>query len=233
MKKLLAVVIALAMVIALAAPVFAAEEYTVALLYADADWYPNLMSNDDPAAETCPKITITGDGTYSIETDAAAGASGIMVLCVDLRGVAAAHPDATVTLDSIEVDGAPFEFDASKIVYGDIEENGNLRIEIYNEYGSTKSDAPFLAASLNVKSTFKVTFTVAGIGTPETEAAPTESAESEAAPAESTDAESETTAPTETANDAPETAKAPKTGLALAVVPAVVAMAAAVISKRR
>ena len=253
MKKILAIVVALAMVMALAIPAFAADEYTVALLYADADWYPNLMSNnDDPASETCPKITITGDGTYSIETEAAAGASGVMVLCIDIRDVLVDHPDVTATLDSIEVDGEPFEFDASKILYGNIEtDNNHYRIEIYNEYGNTKSAAPFLPASLKVGTTFKVTFTVSGLGASADEgtagdgtAADNNTVDPEA-PAEGTDPETTTPdtdvmdvaesgpadEPTESgpAEDEP---SAPSTGLALAVVPAVIAMAAAVVSKK-
>ena len=271
MKKILAIVVALAMVMALAIPAFAADEYTVALLYADADWYPNLMSNnDDPASETCPKITITGDGTYSIETEAAAGASGVMVLCIDIRDVLVDHPDVTATLDSIEVDGEPFEFDASKILYGNIEtDNNHYRIEIYNEYGNTKSAAPFLPASLKVGTTFKVTFTVSGLGAAADEgtagdgtAADNNTVDPEA-PAEGTDPEPTEAAPTETttpdtdvmnvsesssADDptdqgageddptesgpAEDEPSAPSTGLALAVVPAVVALAAAVVSKK-
>ena len=221
MKKLLALAVALAMVMAIAVPVFAADEYTVALMYADADWYPNLMTNDDPAQDTRPTMTISGDGTYTLETDAAAGASGIQVLCIDLIGVAADHPDATVTLDGIEIDGEPFEFDASKILYGDIEENGNLRIEIYNTYGSGTKDAPpFIEPSFKVGTTVKFTFTVTGIG-----AAADSAPADDAAEAPADDAAE---APADDAAEAP----APSTGLALAVIPAIVAMAAVAVSKK-
>lgn len=228
MKKLVAIVLALAMAAAISAPVFAADEYTAALMYADNDWYPSLMSNDDPAQDTRPTITVTGDGTYSIETESAAGAAGIQVLCIDVIGLAADFPDAAITLDSIEVDGAPYEFDASKIIYGDLEENGNLRIEIYNEYGKgTKENPPFNKDIFNVKQTVKFTFTISGMGT------------AEAAPAETTDEVSPVETEVSTAADAAgaeapaNTAEAPKTGLAFAAFPAVIALAAAAVFRKK
>ena len=75
----------------------------------------------------------------------------------------AAYPDATATLDSIEVDGAAVSFDASKIIYGDIEEKGNYRIEIYNMYGDSKDDPGFSNAT-GISSSLSITFTVAGMG---------------------------------------------------------------------
>ena len=241
MKKILAIAVALAMVMALSVPAFASTEHTAALMYADADWYPNLMSNDDPAQDTRPTITINGDGTYSIETDAAAGASGVQVLCIDLIGVAAEHPDATATLDSIEVDGEPFEFDASKIIYGDIEENGNYRIEILNAYGATTNDPPFIEPSLRVGTTIKFTFTVSGIGAPEApaadDAAADDAADDAAAPADDASAPVEDGTAADNNEVEPEApaadTAAPSTGLALAVVPAVIALAAVAVSKKR
>ena len=98
-----------------------------------------------------------------------------------------------------------------QVVPGDRENNGNYRLEIYNEYGDTKADAPINNLT-PVTSSIKVTFTVSGMS------AAAEAPAAEEAPAE--------TAPAETA-------EAPETGIALAVVPAVIALAAAVISKRR
>ena len=53
--------------------------------------------------------------------------------------------------------------DAAKIVYGDIEGNGNFRIEIYNEYGSTASNPPIDASSIVFSDNMVVTFTLSGI----------------------------------------------------------------------
>jgi hypothetical protein len=55
--------------------------------------------------------------------------------------------------------------DNSKILYGDLEGNGNLRIEIFNTWGSgTASDSPIDITKIKYKESIKVTFTVTGIG---------------------------------------------------------------------
>ena len=53
--------------------------------------------------------------------------------------------------------------DAAKIIWGDIEGNGNFRIEIYNEYGSTASNPPIDASSIVFSQNMVVTFTLSGI----------------------------------------------------------------------
>ncbi len=58
--------------------------------------------------------------------------------------------------------GTEVTFDPSKIVFGDLENNGNLRIEIYNDYGSTKANPP-LSTALAFAKRLEVTFTLSGI----------------------------------------------------------------------
>ena len=53
--------------------------------------------------------------------------------------------------------------DSSKIFFGDIEGNGKLRIELYNEYGDTKNDAPLKVSDLFFNEKLEVTFTISGI----------------------------------------------------------------------
>jgi len=59
-------------------------------------------------------------------------------------------------------------FDNSKFFYGDIEGNGNLRLEICNQYGfnngQTYNDPPFNASKLKFKQSLNVTFTISGMG---------------------------------------------------------------------
>ena len=55
--------------------------------------------------------------------------------------------------------------DNSKIVFGDIEGNQKLRIEIFNAYGSTVNNPPLAVNQINYKKSIKVTFTVSGLGT--------------------------------------------------------------------
>ena len=206
MKKIFAVVVAIAMVMALAVPAFAADSYMAYIGFADSSWAHSAFHPDTDGVE------ITGDGQYSIETTQFAGAADIFVFVIDFEGMYADNPNITATVDSIEIDGAPIEFDASKVVSGDRENNGNYRLEIYNEYGDTKADAP-INNQTPVSSSIKVTFTVSGMSAAAEAPAAEEAPAADAAPAD--------------------TAAAPETGIALAVVPAVVALAAAVISKRR
>ena len=53
--------------------------------------------------------------------------------------------------------------DSNKILFGDIEGNGKLRIELYNEYGDTKNDAPLKVSDLFFNEKLEVTFTISGI----------------------------------------------------------------------
>lgn len=53
--------------------------------------------------------------------------------------------------------------DSSKIFFGDIEGNGKLRIELYNEYGDTKNDAPLKVSDIFFNEKLDVTFTISGI----------------------------------------------------------------------
>ena len=53
--------------------------------------------------------------------------------------------------------------DSSKILFGDIEGNGKLRIELYNEYGDTKNDAPLKVSDIYFNEGLNITFTISGI----------------------------------------------------------------------
>lgn len=66
---------------------------------------------------------------------------------------------------SVVTDGETTEVavDSSKILFGDIENNGKLRIELYNEYGDTKNDAPLKVSDLFFNEKLEVTFTISGI----------------------------------------------------------------------
>jgi hypothetical protein len=65
-----------------------------------------------------------------------------------------------------EENGTRLVVDNTKILYGDLEGNGNLRIEIFNAWGSgTASDSPIEISKIKYKESIKVTFTVSGLGT--------------------------------------------------------------------
>jgi hypothetical protein len=78
-------------------------------------------------------------------------------LCLKLKEVVAS---------SSQENGTRVICDNSKILYGDLEGNGNLRIEIFNAWGSgTANDSPIDITKIKYKQSIKVTFTVKGLGT--------------------------------------------------------------------
>lgn len=207
-KKILAAVAAAAVAVsAMAVNVFAADEYNAKLGFADMSW-----SFQDWDSST----TVTGDGTYTIETSALAGSPDFGVFVIDIENMYAEHPEATAVLDKIEIDGAELSFDADKIMYGDIEEKGNFRIDIYNQYSDTK-DNPGVNQATAIGSTLKLTFTVSGLG-------------GGAAAADTADTTADTTTPAADSN----TASATTGNVPAAVMVSVMAVSgAAVIASRK
>lgn len=127
-----------AMALSVMAVSASAADYNAFLMYADFDWAWSHMS-EGISGDT----TVSGYGTYTVSADCeamqGAAANGAQVFCIDIVGGGAEFTvDNTVaTIDSILVDGTAIKVDNSKIAYGDIEENGNFRIEIANAYGVT------------------------------------------------------------------------------------------------
>ena len=161
-KKFFAAVVATAVAVSTMAVSAFAAEYNATLGFADTAW----------AAQDWEATTVVNaDGTYTIESTLVAGACDFGVFVIDINGMFAGNPEATAVLDKIEVDGQEISFDAAKIIYGDIEEKGNYRIEIYNQYGDTKNDPPVNNAT-TIAESLKVTFTVSGLSAAAEETAP-------------------------------------------------------------
>lgn len=59
--------------------------------------------------------------------------------------------------------GTELAFDNSKLVFGDLEANGNLRLELYNDFGSTTNDPPVDPTSVVFENRMEITFTLSGI----------------------------------------------------------------------
>lgn len=160
----------------------AADDHTAFLMFSDRDW---AYGNWDSTLESAT-TSVTGDGSYSVTLNASevggteAGANGAMVFCVDIVAAQADMEEGkTYEVSDVEVlaDGEAVDVDASKIVTGDIEENGNFRIEIYNEYGSTATDSPIDQNALNFKDTLTVNFTLTTVDMPAEDAAATATTE--------------------------------------------------------
>jgi len=175
-----------------------------------------------------------------------ATATGATVFCVDIAGVADAYGFASAGVDGLETgadkmayakaaginvtdikvtatnsDGTTTDYpvDSSKVLFGDIEGNGKLRIEVYNEYGDTKNDAPLDNTAISFDDTLAVTFTISGLN-----AAPADAAVDAAAAA------GDTTAAVTSSKGSPDTGIADVAAIAGI---AVVAAGAVVVAKKR
>lgn len=191
LKKIIAAAAAAAVSLsAMAVNVFAADSYNAKLGFADTAW---AVQDWDSLVE------VTGDGQYTLESTAVAGASDFGVFVIDIEQMFADAPEATAVLDKVEVDGAEISFDAAKIIYGDVEEKGNYRIEIYNQYGDTKNDSPVNQATA-IGSSLKVTFTVSGLGGGDAAPAETEAPVAADTPAETAPAADNNTQSAATGN---------------------------------
>lgn len=132
--------------------------YTAKLGYANSDWSAQEWGDN-------AYTTVTTNGSYSISWDGAG--TDALVFVIDIVGaeadLLAAGEELTVTALEVLVDGNPIAVDLSKIVVGDLEDNGNIRIEIYNEYGNTKADPPVDPAAVSFATNLTINFTVATV----------------------------------------------------------------------
>ena len=120
------------------------KTYKATMAFADGSW---------AAQDWDTTIDVDGYGTHSIKANVESF-SGLMVFCVDIADLGAdlgvestddVHYDMSkINVKDVKVivDGAEVAVDNSKVLWGDVEANGKLRIEIYNEYGETKDNSP-------------------------------------------------------------------------------------------
>ena len=95
-----------------------------------------LFENNQYSLATTDPYSITYNTTVAVPNGA--------VNLIDIRRFASYFIKPVVQLTKVTNDGADVSFLPDKILYGDIEGNGNIRIELYNIWGSgTASDPPF------------------------------------------------------------------------------------------
>lgn len=146
-------------------PIPAVDNITGRICFASSDWSYTVMS-DDATAKTGMTVSTMENGSYSLTLPALGGDTqviGTVVFCIDLLEYAkqltgidvtqlktdaemAAYNEkiattVRATITSIVQDGQELDMKATKVVVGDTEANGNLRLEIYNMYGPTAEDA--------------------------------------------------------------------------------------------
>lgn len=123
-------------------------------------------------------VTVAGGqtGTYTVTFNADEARTNGKVFILDIVGFAKEYPNAFVRVDAIKADGKEVKFDANKFFYGDLEGNGNFRIELANIWGkggkdNGLADTPFHEGggatnnetALAFNSTFEVTFTIVSL----------------------------------------------------------------------
>lgn len=72
--------------------------------------------------------------------------------------------DVSIQTKSADGSVADIAVDQSKILFGDIEGNNKIRLEIYNEYGDSKNDPCIDPTTINFDDSISVTFTISGVG---------------------------------------------------------------------
>ena len=224
-KKILAVVVAVMMVMALSVVAFA-----------DVDVTADLALNGDGTVYSCAipaGIDVSNGATVTLHVKGTSNNEAIRFYLTDASDNArvtacdVATGDGCVTVADGAFEGTiDLEIDTSGAIQGTAEPTTLI----------VKAQAWGVAFD---NTTFEV---VEFVGGDAAEEAPAETEAEAEAPAEAEEAPAETEAPAEAEAEAPaeapaaeapaETAKAPATGLALAVIPAVMALAAAAVSKK-
>lgn len=93
-------------------------------------------------------LELSGSHTFHYD----GSCSSAMVFTLDFAEFNAKYPDYIITITDIRCDGQSIAFDADKFFYGNIENNGNYRIELFNIYGKGATDgavreSPFSSAT--------------------------------------------------------------------------------------
>ncbi len=139
---------------------------------------------------TIPSALVEDEDTAEMVPIAAAGAQ---VFCVDIDGLAAAKnasvdnpeyenaktgkekqaiaeaaginvTDVAVTTYSADGTVTDVPVNQDNVIFGDIEANGKIRIELFNAYGDTSSAPAVDTSNINFDEKIAVTFTITGVG---------------------------------------------------------------------
>lgn len=173
-KKTAAVLTAAAMAVTSLAAFASAEmnyPYTAVLGFADGSW---------TAQDWNTSVSISENGTYTITTnseiwlensdkDEEILANGANVFVIDIKGLGTdldpegegiAKDMCTFSDVKVAVNGEEIAVDQSKLAWGDLEGNGDVRLEIYNAYGPTKDDPSIDPDDIAGAEEISVTFTI-------------------------------------------------------------------------
>ena len=141
--------------------------YTVSTNFAP--WEDPDTGDETPALANGATVFCVDIVGLATDKNAGKGSDGFADLeDSDFAGKMAVAKDAGIEVSNVKVtltdaDGntSDLPVDASKVYFGDLEGNGNIRIELYNEYGA-KTEAIDRAAIVDATD-IAVTFTITGI----------------------------------------------------------------------
>lgn len=144
----------------------AAGSYVGGVYYSNPDWSVQADTKNETAG-----TMVTGNGTYNFKVPVAALAESAVVFVLDIVGLSADLADGSTPVayvNKITLDGElpaikSLAADNSKLAVGDLENNGNYRIEFYNEWGSTKSDPAVNTAEISFSENMIMAVTFSGI----------------------------------------------------------------------
>ncbi|MBQ2321037.1 MAG: hypothetical protein II375_00535 [Bacteroidales bacterium] len=83
------------------------------------------------------EIELDEDGVISGTATFNGSMADANVFLVDFTRLRKYFPNAMANITSIKADGVEVPFDASRVRYGDLENNGNYRVELFNQFGDT------------------------------------------------------------------------------------------------
>lgn len=158
------------------------EDFNAFLMFSDVSGAWEQFASGTPG-----DTKVTGDGTYTVSLKASdIGATGKategQVFLVDIEQLGEAmreigtlsedpNKENSFTVTDMQVsikvwvDGQEVKSDSAKVLKGDIEDNGRLRLEIYNAWGTGTADMPAVTPDLLTPADeIKVEFTLTGTG---------------------------------------------------------------------
>jgi len=135
------------------------DGFTAGLTVCDSNW-----NSTWPDASVALSLNSTLPKEFTIKYEGAR--TDGMIELIEVQNILTQLPNLQLTLKAVVVDGANVDFDASKILYGDLEGKGNYRVELYNTYGGSKGNAAFAGEAdgkipgLGFQQSIAVTFTL-------------------------------------------------------------------------
>lgn len=140
----------------------APSQFVAGLEYADASWDPSYWSGFNNYKYDA---LVNGDGEYTVWMEVSSQAEGAMVFCIDIDKLAANIVDmgkVKVEVENIRFDVADIYQRVQAPLWTSKDGDGvDGRIEIYNEYGSTKGVNDY--SSLKFNGSITVNFSISGI----------------------------------------------------------------------